>query len=92
MLNYLLGLIVTLNNFAKSINLSIKLNLLQYIPGSKASKIILTSGHGGLREPESIPFRLAGCRGVIGEEDVSREGCVYKVIGNYYCSSIQILL
>ena len=89
MLSYLLYQIVTLeNNFVKSINLSIKSHLLQYIPGSKTSKIILTSGHGGLREPESIPFRLAGCRGVIGDEGVSREGCVYKVIGNYYCSSI----
>lgn len=31
-----------------------------------------------MREPESIPFRLAGCRGEIGDEGVSREGCVYK--------------
>ena len=72
--------------------MSIESSLLQYIPGSKASKVILTSGHGGLKEPKSIPFRLAGCRGVIGDEGVSREGCVYKVIGNYYYSSIQIIL
>ena len=85
MLSYLLYQIVTLeiNNFAKFINWLIKSNLLQYIPGSKTSKIILTSGHGGLKEPESIPFRLAGCKGVVGEEGVSREGCVYKVIESY---------
>ena len=56
---------------------------MQYIPGSNTSKIILTSGHGGLKEPESIPLRLAGCKGVVGEAGVSREGCVYKVIESY---------
>ena len=55
---------------------------MQYVPGDVGSKIILTSSHGGLRDKESIPMRLAGCRGVVGEEGVSREGCMYKVSQN----------
>jgi hypothetical protein len=40
----------------------------------------LTAPHGGLRDEESIPFRMAGCEGVLGTRGVSAEGCVYKVM------------
>ena len=52
---------------------------LQYIPGHKYSNIILTAPHGGLTEEDSIPLRMAGCKGTKGKKGVSSDGCVYKV-------------
>ena len=53
---------------------------LKYILGDKESKLILTSPHGGYRKEESIPHRLPGCKGTIGEANVTRKGCIFKVI------------
>ena len=54
--------------------------LFQYIPGHKKSNIILTAPHGGLEDEDSIPLRMAGCKGVKGSKGVSSDGCVYKVL------------
>ena len=69
----------------------IKNNLLivqQYVPGDATSKIILISSHGGRRDAPSVPKRLAGCQGVVGEQGVSREGCEYKVAHTEYFRSL----
>ena len=57
----------------------IKFHSFQYIPGHKSSNIILTAPHGGLTEEDSIPLRMAGCKGTKGKKGVSSDGCIYKV-------------
>ena len=52
---------------------------LQYILGDKESKLILTSPHGGYIKEESIPTRLPGCPGEVGDVNVTRKGCIFKV-------------
>ena len=59
-------------------NIALETGFVEYIPGDEASKLILISGHGGRRPKESVPKRLAGCLGVVGEEGVNRKGCAYK--------------